>query len=57
MQTIEISAPTPDQEDYLRKIEQASTWRSDKPCPQCGEMLGDHIIGGPGSYHPKPKAE
>lgn len=29
---------------------------SDDKCTQCGAMIRDHIVGGPGQYHPVERA-
>lgn len=45
--------PTRFQRDYLERLA-GEPFDPAKPCEDCGAPMGEHIIGGPGSFHPRP---
>ena len=50
---IEIPKPTRDEVEYLRGL-QAGKFDGSAKCEVCGAPMGEHRIGGPGPYHPRP---
>lgn len=52
MKNIQMPELKPDQIEYLRKLDEAK-YDPEKICQECGAPLGEHVIGGPGPYHPE----